>query len=247
MAGMQIQRFPNKRRRGPLGCGCITLLVLSLIVVVGFVLLWPALPGIVLQLSGFKASGETAQVFATVPPPPPNLSVQNARTSNAALVDAGRYGQFDLNAAGVRVTTGQNSAGTRVASLNLSENDLMTLCRQYTQICDTGDDRVRNATVDLRPGGAVIYADVNVPGVGIWQRAGIVLRLSESRTRLDVMGIDVDGVLYQAPPQDFGISITEIESAANQIITQATLQANGNSYRVSEIYADERQLNIVLR
>jgi len=56
----------------------------------------------------------------------------------------------------------------------------------------------RNAQVDLKPGGLVIYGDLDLGTK--WQRVGAVFNLDESGRQFNFVGVDIDGQLMAAPP-----------------------------------------------
>jgi len=58
--------------------------------------------------------------------------------------------------------------------------------------------RVRNVWIDLKPGGAVAYAEVNLE-LG-WQRVGAVLMLDASGRQFVLAGVEIEGQLYSTPP-----------------------------------------------
>ena len=88
--------------------------------------------------------------------------------------------------------------------------------------------------------------DVRVPTIGIWQTAGIVLRL-RGAAQFEVAGVDVNGVLYEAPPDNLGDIVSEVERIGNDVLRQLTLRAGGGNYTLSEVYIDEDKATLVLR
>ncbi len=78
---------------------------------------------------------------------------------------------------------------------------------------------MRNAWVDFKPGGAVVYADVNMK-LG-WQRVGAVFKLDPSARQLIFAGLDVDGDLYSAPPEgQVGDAVRELEDTSNRALRE---------------------------
>jgi hypothetical protein len=124
------------------------------------------------------------------------------------------------------------------------EISLLNLCREFTTICESGNDTVRNASFDLRPGGVVVNADLYVPQLNAWQRVGVVMTFSGRQVR--VSGVDMNGQLYTAPPGEIGSRINDIEAEANRLLTQIQVSAGGSSYTLHEIYADEQTLTLLL-
>ena len=74
-------------------------------------------------------------------------------------------------------------------------------------------DRVRDVSIDLVPGGAMIYADVNLE-LG-WQHVGAAFMLDPNGRQLSLVGVDIDGRFYSTPPAG---SVAEL---ARQLETQS--------------------------
>ena len=122
----------------------------------------------------------------------------------------------------------------------------MQLCQQVSTLCSADNTQYRNVQFDLRNGGAVFYADVTVPGLGVTQRAGVVLRLRDA-ARFEVAGMDVGGTLYDVPPEAFGDLVNEVERTGNDILRQLSVQADGTTYTLTEVYISDELLTLVLR
>jgi hypothetical protein len=251
MTRMRIERYRSRRQlpRWAWGCGCGLILAGGLAVVVLVALLvLPSLPGIGLQLAGFESAGTTEQVFANRPAPAPQPQIQNAAPAGGVSVSAGSYGSIDVNAVGVQVETGTGGDGNPIAVVSLTEAEVNELCRQRTTLCSAGGNgQIRNARIDLRPGGAIVFADFNVPQLGVWQYAGVVLTLDTERVRFNVAGIDMNGTLYRAPPEGLGVYIDQVESTANDVLRQIALQASGETFRPNAIYADNDRITMYLQ
>src|SRR5215470_9460509 len=96
---MQVYRqMPRQRNRTPyIVCGCLAAMAIGIVLVGVIVVLVvvPLLPGLALQSSGFTPKGNTAQVFANVPPQP-TPQVQNAVVPTDAVINLGSFGTQDL-------------------------------------------------------------------------------------------------------------------------------------------------------
>ncbi len=245
---MHIERPVRRSSLNPtyIACGCLTVLIgggiLLVIVSIFF------LPGIVLQLSGFQARGNTNELFSDITQAP-TVEITNLQPTPAQVViELGAYGTEPLNTNlyDYSLTTGSSASGQQVAVVSFDEPGLQEICRQRSTICGPGNSTFRNARVDLRPGGAVVYGEVFVPQVGIWQNVGVVMQLTGNH-RIVVAGVDVGGALYSAPPNEFSGTIDEVERVANEVLQQLVLDAGGARYNLSQVQIDDSTLTLILR
>lgn len=247
---MRIERPPRRSRTIPplLGCGCLALVMVCVGAAAAALLLLPALPGLALQIAGFQRQGSTAAVFAAVTPPP-IPAVQNAASPTQIVIELGSYGSETLaaNQYNYTVAVGSDTGGGQLATVSFSEADLLALCVQRSALCGAGNGQVRGARFDLRPGGAVVYADVLVPQLGAWQHLGIALRVDASGRQLQAAGVDIDGVLYAAPPTELGSILRDAEAAANEALRQLALNAGGARFTLDQVRVDDSALTLILR
>jgi hypothetical protein len=250
---MRIQRAqPRRRNYLPLiGCGCVGITV-GTILVIGIVvlLLLPALPGLALQFSGFQSKGNTEAVFQNVPPAP-TVVVQNPVQPEQVTINLGALGSQPIpvepNQTQYEVEVGTSNTGAPLATVAFTEAGLMEMCYQRADLCGNSNAQFRNARLDLRPSGAIVYADVYVPDFGIWQPAGVVLRLDNSRRQLQVAGVDVGGVLYDLPPSGLGTQVADMARVGNELLNQVSLDASGGRYVLSEVLIDDTTMTLVMR
>lgn len=248
---MRIDR-PIPRRRGTnwtmIGCGCVGALALGVVILgVGLLLLLPVLPQLGLQAAGFSPKGDTDALFADVPPA--TIAVQNAVVPLEVVVDLGNYGQTTLQGetGAYQVRVGTSDSGSQLAIVTFSENGLMQMCYQRSDICSGANPQYRNARLDLRPGGAILYADVTIPDIGITQTVGVVMRLDGSRRQFEVAGVDIAGTLYTVPPNEFNTLVNDAQRTGNDILNQLTLEQGGTQYDLSEVQISDDTLTLVLR
>jgi hypothetical protein len=219
------------------------------IAAVAFVLLIPSIPNLAAQFVGFTPRGRTDALFEEVSAIP-TLELQNPVQPQQFTVDLGQYGQQTLsNDSGLyTLAVGSDETGTQAAVVTFSEAGLQELCRQRSDVCGSTNPRYRNARIDLRPGGAVIYADVTLPELGgIEQAAGVVLRLDGSGQRFEFAGVDIGGTLYDAPPEGFGATVSDLERIGNDILNQLRLEAGGDQFALSQVSIDDSTLTLILR
>ena len=235
-----------------IACGCLGLLgIAAVVLIVGFVLVLPSLPGIVAQFAGLSPRGETEAVFADATPIP-TIALQNAIQPTQVTVSLGEYGTETLNTNNTlyEFTIGSGAVGEQMAVASFSEQGLLDLCRQRSPICSDNppDPRFRNPRIDLRPGGAVVYVDVTLPELGgFTQTAGVVLQLDGTRRQFAVAGVDLGGMLYQVPPEQFGTTIEQVQMQGNQLLNQLSVEAGGGRFNLSEVQIDDSTLTLILR
>ncbi len=246
---MRIERQRRRSNWPLIGCGCATALTALLAIGgVGIVLLVALLPDITLQLSGFSPIGDTDSIFEQAAALP-TIEVMNPVTPPEVVVDLGAYGSQEIPAAtnDYTVLTGSTSDGAPLATVSFDEAALMNLCRERSDICHNENDQYQNVRIDLRPGGAVVYADVTVPNLGIQQTAGVVLRLDSTARQFEVEGVDIGGALYETPPGDMSLLVEDIERTGNDLLNQLSLRAGGSQYTLSEVRIDDSTLTLILR
>ncbi|MBC7811838.1 MAG: hypothetical protein H7175_11860 [Burkholderiales bacterium] len=243
---------PVKRRsRLPaFACGCVvTLVMVAAVMVVGLVLLGPSLPGLALQIfGGFSPAGNTNDVFAEVTPPPV-VEVQNAVVPQEVVIQAGDLGSQTINPADVNadVLVGSSDTGAPLATVTFGEADLLLLCQQRSDVCAGTNPQFRVSQFDLRPGGVVAYGEAYVPQLNRWQALGVVMQLENSR-QFRVVGIDINGQLFATPPDpNIQQLVAQAEQVGNDTLTQLAISAGGTTYTLSEVYADDNNLTLVLR
>ncbi len=252
METMRIDR-PQRRRSSllPLTCGCLaTFGILLAIVLVGGVLL---LPQIIASVTGLTPRGDTAEIFAEVTPQP-TIVLQNTAEPAQITVDLGRYGgqqTLSNNAPQLyNFTVGTGAGGQQMATASFTEAGLMDLCRQRSTICSASstDPRFRNARIDLRPGGAVVYLDVTLPQLGGFALpAGVVLQWDAPTRRVIVTGVDIAGTLYAPNQQSFSDLVTTVQNQMNEMVQQVSVSMGGGRYSVAEVSIDDDTLTLVLR
>jgi len=237
-----------------MGCGCLLLLGAMVAAVVAAVLIFrPNVAGIAAQVAGLNQVGDTAEVFAEVTPAPTVVLV-NPQTPPDVTLDLGDYGarQLDPNSGLYQIAVGESGGGVveQIAVATFTEAGLQEICRTQTQLCSDNppDPRIRNPRIDLRPGGAVIYADVTLPQLGnVTQNVGIVLRVDDSRRQFEFAGVDINGGLFNLPAETFGTTISDLERQGNELLREISVQAGGGYYTLSEVSIDDTTLTVVLR
>lgn len=248
-----IRRYDYRRtRRMQWGCGCFGAITVSILMLcVGIYAFSGVLVPIIFQFVGIDRIGDVDDIFAEVAPAPTLAPIENAVVQSQAVADLGdEIGIQQLNSSTLSytVTTGNTDTGGRVVTAQFTELGLVELCNQRDNFCTNGEGRFRNVNFDLRPNGVVVYADVDTSVLG-WQRLGIVLRLDNTNARVEVIGVEYSGSVYDANsiPFDLGTTIDDIEQTGNDILREAVLSTGGNTYRLSYMIVDENTLTVVMR
>jgi hypothetical protein len=252
MNGQYYYQQPVRRRRSsllPLACGCLaTFAILFAVVLVAGIAF---LPRILSGVAGLTPVGDTAQVFAEVTPQP-TLALQDVTGVAQVTVDLGSLGRETLanDPQLYNFTVGTSAGGQQTAIVSFTEAGLMEICQQRTTFCgpNSSDPRFRNARIDLRPGGAVVYVDTTLPQFGnIPIPAGVVLRWDAPSRRVVVEGVDIFGQVYTGVQQSLTDLIALGEGRMNELIQEIAVQTGGGRYGVSEVIVDDTTLTLVLR
>jgi hypothetical protein len=78
---------------------------------------------------------------------------------------------------------------------------------------------------------------------------GVVMQLDSARTQLNVVGVDVNGGLYdhRSLPGEMAGAVEEIARVGNDILRQLAVEAGGENYALSEIIIDDTTLTLILQ
>jgi len=251
METMRINPVRRRRRPSllPLACGCLAALgIVSAILLVGGYLFLPQIIGMV---TGLKPEGKTEAIFAQVTPEP-TVVLQNPTALPQITVDLGSYGQQTINADPqlYKFTVGTGASGQPTTTAVFTEAGLMQICQQRSTICspNSTDPRLRNARIDLRPGGAVIYVDTTLPQLqNVSLPAGVVVRWDSATHRVVVTGVDIGGTLYAPSQQSLGDLVSTAETQMNDLVQQVAVDVGGGRYRVSDVIVTDTTATLVLR
>lgn len=244
-----LQRRPRRRNNIWL-FGCLAFGGAFLALAFVFLLLFiPVLPNILLQVSGAERVGDTDVIFEQQAPPTVQVpQIQNPIAPTQITIILGNYGSETLegNTNDYNTTVGNDPSGNQIATVTFTEAGVNNLCREVNPICRDGTEQFRNVSIDLRPGGAVVYADVIVPQLGVTQRAGVVLVLDASAQRFTVVGVDLNGALYDVSMVNF-VDMSQIEQIGNDVLAQLTLQAAGSSYTLTGVNITDTDLTVIMQ
>lgn len=260
---MQVQRVSRASNRNVvsilLGCGVIVLACgfFGLLALLGgFFFYRDSIVGVGLQAAGLAPQGSIEQVVAQfeapAEPPPQVIQPSVPQTYSFSLSGVGQGSVSNIPQAPLVV--GQDTQGSPLATLSTTEADLLNICRQYSAICSpTGFSEqgytVRGVSFDLKDGGAVVSGEVQLASLGgIWQRAGLVVSVSSAGNTLQVRGVEIGGMVYNAPPTaEIGVLMSRAESALNDAVRQLVVNTQGQQFSPQQIILQENQLTVVLR
>lgn len=259
---MRIQRAgPRRQQRLQIGCGCGILAGFAVIFTCAGLYAFGLLTPIILGLAGVERVGTTEELLE-VAEPVTTVAVSNPQPQLRAVFDLGSYGEQVINTdtLSYTVTTGSVAdeapadVAPNIATAAFSEAGLLDICRQRSPVCRGEDSRFRNVRFDLRPGGAVIFVEVDA-GV-FWQRIGVVMRLTSDQT-FEVIGADIDGSTYNVgslPPfipadtrATINDAITDVDRIGNQVLQDLVVSTGGDVYRLNAISITDDQLILNLR
>ncbi len=242
---MRVQRV--QRQSTTFGwCGCLAFTAAAALVVGMAVVLIvvPRLPELALRAAGFTQMGSTSNVF-TNRPVQPSVTLNNTVTVPDARLNLGSLGEQSVSAVGANAVVGESSIG-RAAAVTLTEANLMDLCRQRSAICAGGNGQYRNARIDLRPGGAVIYGDIYIPDIGLWQSLGVVAQVDASGRQIQVLGVEVGGQLYSLPAGTITKRVNDLVTQVNTALMQFSLDTGGGQYGLFTLEVTDDALTVVL-
>lgn len=245
---MRIERVSRRSPWPLIGCGCAGLAMgVILILGISVILLLPALPGLAARVAGFTPKGETQAIFTGAPVSPP--VIQDAVVPSSAVLEINQpnIGALPADQNFYSVTTGTTDTGMAVAAVTFTEANLLDICRQRTTLCSEANDQFRNVRLDLRPGGAVVYAEVSLPDLPVRQTVGVVLRLDATGRQFEIAGVDIGGQLFDVPPGTLSEQAAQIAANGNALLRQLELEAGGGVYRLNQVYIDDAAVTLILQ
>ena len=139
---------------------------------------------------------------------------------------------------------GQGTDGYGLGVVQFQETDLGGICAALLRGCTS--DQYTIQRVDFHPGGAVIYAQVNV--AGLWQAAGVVLTLGADQKSFQAAGVVFNGVMYGIPSSgEIATLVNNMVGSGNTALRDMRVQANGYSLSLIQMSVDETTLTLILR
>jgi hypothetical protein len=241
---LRIERYQARGKRGFSGCSCglITIgggIILAILVV----LIAPAFPSIGLRLAGFQPIEKTINQS----PPEPIPVINSAQTTSQVVLSAGSYGQQTINqSSAYTMQIGVDDNNRDVAQITMTENGILTICGQYTDLCTTTGDQFRNVAVNLQNNRATISGEAFILSLNTWQALSAIVSIT-TENKIVIDGVEVNGTLFGIPDGELGQQLRDIQTNANGALRQLTLQSNGETYNLSDITITETQLVATFR
>jgi hypothetical protein len=206
----------------------------------------PLIPMVAMQSIGAAQKGTTQDLFTAVTPQP-TVEIFNAVQPPEAVISLGGNTEtISGNTHSYSIVAGTDSSNQPTAAVTFDENGIyQEICSRAMELCDGSNGQYRLVQVDLRPGGAIMYADVNYQG--FQQRVGAVTTLDASGRHFEVQGIDINGTLFSAPEGEIAALAEEVEQKGNEALDEISLQAAGTDYSLSNIVITDESLVLVMQ
>jgi len=217
-----------------LGSGVLLILLLSPQILIG----------VGLQLMGVQRIGTTGDVFDNADSPIVQYSLQNSRPVDRFTVTIPGYGQETFNQADFNIAAGEVATGVVTAAVTITEADFERLCHNQPQRCNR--EAFDDLEVDFRPGGVIIYADVQA---ALGQKIGIAVTIVDAGRTIEVAGVDIGGALYDVNslPDDLKRIVQEARQIVDQSIDTMTVTIGGQALRLYDINSDHEQIRLVFQ
>jgi len=181
-------------------------------------------------------SGETS--LPAVSPPDPDLvePLDAVRVDIWFLSQPATFYPHEIYAQ--RLERGRTEDGALAYYIEFDEEGANAYLDHWFGVYVAQEARVRDPWIDLKPGGAVIYADVDLE-LG-WQRVGAVFMLDNNGRQLVLVGVDVDGRLYSTPPAGRIAELAaQLESEGNRALRELTFLDSAGRLTIQAISLSE--------
>lgn len=143
-----------------------------------------------------------------------------------------------------RLERGMTAGGQLAYYLEFTEQGVNSYMNHWFGVYLENQDRIKNAWLDLRPDGAVIYADLNLE-LG-WKRVGAVFMLDASGRQLTLIGVDIDGRLYSSPPSGPVAELTDqLETQGNRALRELAFLDPAGRLTIQELGIKQDRIQIL--
>jgi hypothetical protein len=246
-------------RRSSVVAGCIaTLLILFCITAVAI--------AVAFNTAGVRLAGRTNSYLtqATAPPtiawPTPTLASPLTAVSTPVPDDAPRsldQIQIDLHVLpqprtytadqvfAERLERGETADGQTAYYIEYDEAGFNAYMQTWLAATNSRQaNRLQNVWFDLKPGGVMIYADVDLV-IG-WQRLGALFMLDESGRQFSFQGVDIAGqLLSTAPTGEIANAVNQLENSANEALRDLTFLDATGALTIQQITISETGAQIL--
>jgi hypothetical protein len=143
-----------------------------------------------------------------------------------------------------RLERGQTEAGATAYYIEFDEAGANAQLDRWFGEYVAAQSRLRDPAIDLKPGGAIVYADVDLE-LG-WQRVGAVLMVDATGRQIQVVGVDIGGRLYSTPPDgQIAEMVQRVESEANRALRELAFVDDAGQLIIRAISVDETRAQIL--
>lgn len=238
-----MQRQSSKRR-GARGCGIVLIATgLALLLLLGAILLSPALPAIALRLSGFTAIQQTAAPAT----PAAAATLANAVKGLSVTFISGDYGPLALPpSVEPQASVGQDTAGVRALHVALRDQDLQKLCLHFTGFCSDRGSPVRQAQVLVGGGRITVTGEAYLDLINRWQEIEIALEATTGN-RLRIASISLGGTRYALPDNALGRRLRAFETEVARMLEQLQAASSGEVFSFAGFDLRDNQLSLIFR
>ncbi|MCY4072988.1 MAG: hypothetical protein OXG60_16975 [Chloroflexi bacterium] len=196
------------------------------LVLVAIVLLSPALPTILLRVTGFEPIRQTdapvtEQAIATL---------ANAAKGSPVTFITRDFGRFDLlPGTDLEVTVGDDALGARVLQIVFRDTDMLKLCLQFTGFCEDHGSPIRRAKISAADGLITISGEAFLDLINVWQAIEIHVAVDKGDV-LEIDSVSLGGLRYELPANALGNRIRHIEASIAQIVKQLQVESSGGVF-----------------
>ncbi len=143
-----------------------------------------------------------------------------------------------------RLERGKLETGRTAYFIQFDEQGINSYLSHWFGAYVEREARLRNPWLDLKAGGAVLYADVNLE-VG-WQRVGAVFMLDASGRQLMLAGVEMNGRLYSTPPDgQIAVLAAQLEGQANRALRELIFVDPAGSLTIQAISLGENSAQVL--
>jgi hypothetical protein len=140
---------------------------------------------------------------------------------------------------------GESIEGSPLAVAEYREDALGSLCDFWMSGCKT--NRYRIERLDFRPGGMIVYGDINIEGVYWYENVGVALQLNADRISFEPVGIVWDDELFALPESGpFADRIAELAALGNRSLAALRMEIGGTPVRLAELRLTDEQFLLIL-
>ena len=256
---MYVDRYQIQRRRrfSLPSCGCSLFLgLLAALAVFALISLAPSIPEWIERVQAGEPlldidldailNPTTEPETNTMQELPPMTDTENPESITLNFGDIASSVLVGLEEDMYSINMGNTAQDTDVIYANFQEDGLRMLCDEYSDICGTTNDEIRNASFDIQDNGeSLIKMELFNESYGGWQFVDVVLEFDGSN-QVKIGSFYLSGIPISSLPGLQG-RVNDIEGTLNQVLRETTVMIDGTEYNLQEIHAGNDELVFVLR